>query len=253
MIKFFRKIRHRLLSENRFSKYLIYAVGEIFLVVIGILIALSISNWNESKKEENIVRASLAALKLNLKEDIIDLQDQIAHNEKVVKQVDFCFKLISLPEYENRRLSLFVDSIAAVADERTFLPKNTAFKSMESGAHFQWIDSQILTESIYTYYALLDVLSNITVQNNQYVKKHVEGFTYQEMEFGTLFPGANPYANNRNLLLDNTNILRGNHVFENALIGRLFRSGSENARSENAILKAYELIEIIDAYLEDKR
>ena len=55
MIKFFRKIRQKLLSENKFSKYLIYAVGEIILVVIGILIAIqlnSISNENERRIEE---------------------------------------------------------------------------------------------------------------------------------------------------------------------------------------------------------
>ena len=50
MIKFFRKIRQRLLAENKVSKYLIYAIGEIILVVIGILIALQINNWNEYKK-----------------------------------------------------------------------------------------------------------------------------------------------------------------------------------------------------------
>ena len=50
MIKFFRKIRHNLLTQNKFSKYLMYAIGEIVLVVIGILIALSINNWNENKK-----------------------------------------------------------------------------------------------------------------------------------------------------------------------------------------------------------
>jgi len=53
MLKFFRKIRQQLLSENRFSKYLIYAVGEIVLVVIGILIALQVNNWNEQRKLEN--------------------------------------------------------------------------------------------------------------------------------------------------------------------------------------------------------
>ena len=52
MIKFFRKIRQRLLNENRFSKYLLYAIGEIVLVVIGILIALQINNWNESRKSQ---------------------------------------------------------------------------------------------------------------------------------------------------------------------------------------------------------
>ncbi|WP_149277768.1 DUF6090 family protein [Pareuzebyella sediminis] len=50
MIKFFRKIRQRLLTENKFSKYLLYAIGEIVLVVIGILIALQINNWNEKQK-----------------------------------------------------------------------------------------------------------------------------------------------------------------------------------------------------------
>jgi hypothetical protein len=50
MIKFFRNIRQNLLTENKFSKYLFYAIGEVVLVVIGILIALSINNWNEDKK-----------------------------------------------------------------------------------------------------------------------------------------------------------------------------------------------------------
>jgi hypothetical protein len=47
MIKFFRKIRQNLLIENKTSKYFKYAIGEIILVVIGILVALQINNWNE--------------------------------------------------------------------------------------------------------------------------------------------------------------------------------------------------------------
>lgn len=54
MIKFFRKIRQKLLSENKFSQYLKYAIGEIALLVIGILIALSINNWNEKRKENQL-------------------------------------------------------------------------------------------------------------------------------------------------------------------------------------------------------
>lgn len=50
MIKFFRRIRQQLLTENKFSKYVLYAIGEIILVVVGILIALSINNWNSNQK-----------------------------------------------------------------------------------------------------------------------------------------------------------------------------------------------------------
>lgn len=67
MIKFFRKIRQRLLTENKFSKYLIYAIGEIVLVVIGILIALAINNKNEERKKQQF---EITILK-NIKEDIL--------------------------------------------------------------------------------------------------------------------------------------------------------------------------------------
>ncbi|MFT6960251.1 MAG: hypothetical protein ACJA17_001353, partial [Polaribacter sp.] len=53
MIKFFRKIRQKMLTENKFGKYMTYAVGEVILVVIGILIAVSINNWNQERQLEN--------------------------------------------------------------------------------------------------------------------------------------------------------------------------------------------------------
>jgi len=53
MIKFFRKIRQNLLIENKTGKYFKYVIGEIILVVIGILIALQINNWNENRKHKN--------------------------------------------------------------------------------------------------------------------------------------------------------------------------------------------------------
>jgi len=64
MINFFRKIRQQLLTENKFSKYLLYAIGEIFLVVIGILIALQINNWNEDRKDRKAETQALIDLKI---------------------------------------------------------------------------------------------------------------------------------------------------------------------------------------------
>ncbi len=249
MLKFFRKIRQRLLSESKFSKYLLYAVGEIVLVVIGILIALQINNWNEAKKEQAILNASLTSVRINLQEDIRNLNTQISYNESVLDAIDFSFRIISFSKYENMPLSAFADSIFDVATERTFLPTTTAFNSMESGSHFQWIENQDLTQEIYNYYALVGNISNIISHNNQFVKNHMEVFTYNNMEFGSLLQNSNPYPKKRNPILDNTSILKESTVFENALIGRRFRANSEIEFSKDAILTAEQLIKTINEYL----
>ncbi|MGB5236310.1 MAG: DUF6090 family protein [Flavobacteriaceae bacterium] len=71
MIKFFRHIRQQLLSEGKTGKYLKYAIGEILLVVIGILIALQINNWNENRKTDIKIKNSLVALKSDLSRDTL--------------------------------------------------------------------------------------------------------------------------------------------------------------------------------------
>ncbi|MET7029914.1 DUF6090 family protein [Sediminicola luteus] len=83
MIKFFRRIRQRLLSENKFSKYLIYAIGEIILVVIGILIALALNNWNSDSKAKTQELSLLAEMRENLESDLIDCQYNIRVNERL--------------------------------------------------------------------------------------------------------------------------------------------------------------------------
>lgn len=70
MIKFFRKIRQNLLSQGKTIKYLKYALGEIVLVVIGILIALQINNWNEERKASKAEYAALLALKNEFENNI---------------------------------------------------------------------------------------------------------------------------------------------------------------------------------------
>jgi hypothetical protein len=71
MIKFFREIRQNLIMENKTGKYFKYAIGEIILVVIGILIALSINNWNEDKKTNAKIKNVLVALHSDLVQDTL--------------------------------------------------------------------------------------------------------------------------------------------------------------------------------------
>ena len=80
MIKFFRKIRQNLLSEGKTGKYLKYAFGEIILVVIGILIALQINNWNQNSKERNVEQEYLVSLNEEFNYTLIELEKMIKRN-----------------------------------------------------------------------------------------------------------------------------------------------------------------------------
>ena len=88
MIKFFRKIRQRLLTENRFRRYLFYAIGEIVLVVIGILLALQINTWNDQRKKNNQVKSYAQKLILDLKQDIQEVKFIRWQNEAAYLRLD---------------------------------------------------------------------------------------------------------------------------------------------------------------------
>lgn len=74
MLRFFRHIRKKLLEKNKIRTYLLYAIGEIFLVVIGILIALQVNNWNEARKEARTTEVILKNLYVDIQEDLENLE-----------------------------------------------------------------------------------------------------------------------------------------------------------------------------------
>ncbi|MBT8254323.1 MAG: hypothetical protein HKN00_11180 [Flavobacteriaceae bacterium] len=94
MIKFFRQIRYNLMNSGKTSKYFKYAIGEIILVMIGILLALQVNNWNQNRLRAIEEVRVLKALKVGLETDLTDLnynatsiQNSIAHANTVLKSL----------------------------------------------------------------------------------------------------------------------------------------------------------------------
>ncbi|MEY8848549.1 DUF6090 family protein [Psychroserpens sp. XS_ASV72] len=119
-MKFFRKIRQSLLSENKFRKYLIYAIGEIVLVVIGILIALSINNWNENQKDLETEGLILKQLQNEYQSNLLQLDEKILmRNEALVA----CNKLLNFIDDPNSvDEDLFYNSFSKIIRDPTFDP-----------------------------------------------------------------------------------------------------------------------------------
>jgi hypothetical protein len=77
MIRVFRMIRKKLIKQDNIRQYLLYAIGEILLIVIGILIALQINNWNEAKRMDRLVSQALSEIREDLVQDTLTLQSRI--------------------------------------------------------------------------------------------------------------------------------------------------------------------------------
>lgn len=105
MIRFFRKIRQRLLTENpptgqagRYSKYLIYAIGEVALVMIGILLALQVNNWNNGYIERKEEKQLLTQLRTEYFLNLAQLDDKLLLRQNLITCGEKILDLVSLPK-----------------------------------------------------------------------------------------------------------------------------------------------------------
>lgn len=132
MIKLFRKIRQKILAENKLSKYLIYAIGEIILVVIGILIALSINNWNERRKEKELEKELVSVLITDLKSKKAEFVSDLAIGKTIIKQSNLAI--------EHWKLSGHVDTlnlknlISVIATDGWYFSVNSPIYATISGS-----------------------------------------------------------------------------------------------------------------------
>jgi len=161
MIKFFRNIRQKLLSENRFSKYLVYAIGEIVLVVIGILIALGINNWNQErigdKKELDLLKSLNEDLALNISM-IKKLGDQYALNERECRE-----GMNILQNASSVQMILEAYSLIGTRWEVFSVNRNTYDEMLNTGT-FYTLKNKKLQDAIRTHF----------IEANTYVKDFQE-------------------------------------------------------------------------------
>lgn len=124
MLKFFRRIRQNLLSENKFSKYLLYAIGEIILVVIGILIALWINNWNEERKGRKLERQVVQTI-------YDELEQNLAYSNSIFEQLQMRLSTtISLMQYTAEdELQITAQTFDSLMVQSFLLPAYTPVKA----------------------------------------------------------------------------------------------------------------------------
>ena len=187
MAKFFRRIRQNMISNNKVIKYLLYAIGEIILVVIGILIALSINNSSELRKTREAEKVYLKEIRSDLIQDTLLLSQVIQDHKWRIAQlmsqdstIDFIFEEIigELPE------------VAGVSEleyifftDRKFRPKIGTYNAMISEGKSNIISNRELFNTIQNIYELeaqniIDIGDDILDRSNALRNKYAYEIKY---------------------------------------------------------------------------
>ena len=179
MIKLFRKIRKKLADDNKPLKYMRYAIGEIVLVVIGILIALQINNWNENQKDRQYEEYYLGQLVLDLNDDIQTLQ-----NEKrlIAAQVPLIENLLDALDDDQPDIHKFNNAIKRYMDGSwyviRFQSNSAAFEEMKSSGKLGLIKDNKLRNDIVVLYRNLDNCQKMFKSNNEFLTPHAIDLTF---------------------------------------------------------------------------
>ena len=182
-MQFFRRIRQNLLNQGQLNRYLIYGIGEILLVMIGILLALQVNNWNQQRRDQKTEIKYLQSLSADLKEQSNILTGLIEDQKWYVRSANQALSLIRENTHMENLDSLlrFVRRCSAT---RTFSFVETTYEDLKSTGNFQLIKNEDLKQDIIKIYKLLHEEDKISAKNNpileeffgKYIRQNQLGF-----------------------------------------------------------------------------
>lgn len=195
MIKFFRHIRQRLVNDNKFSKYLLYAVGEIILVVVGILIALQLNTNKENKNKSDLGYQYLTEMRTEVQSDFFNLDRRIRMLDKNIKKHEAALRTKNIND-------LPLDSLIMVLTpvNLDFEISELTFNRMKNLGLTSVTDNEALNSKINTYYNSSVVSLKLSMDYVfEELRKYEDYFNYgqdfidwnlianQEIEFPALY------------------------------------------------------------------
>jgi hypothetical protein len=151
MIKFFRHIRRSLINENKMGKYFKYAIGEVVLVVIGILIALQINNWNIETIEANKEKTYLIEIRENLKTDLIAIDSILIFNKAKKEAIVNVLENFANSALQNDAL-IVRNNIYTLGQYDHFFPNDLGFKNLISAENIGLIRDDELRKHLLKFY-----------------------------------------------------------------------------------------------------
>ncbi len=273
MFRFFRQIRYRLMNKTpsntssrpkRYSKYLLYVVGEIVIVIIGILLALQVDTWNTQRQEREEAQVFLR----RLKNEFLDNRKQLVQKINMRKlALESARELLKYVDEQPGTLSRFqVDSLLANAlPVYTFDPSQGVLNQLTSTDKLTLIRSEALNDSLSNWNSKIQDFKEDENMYNSYNHNHFRPFLYQNYNYRNIISAriqnkvidpillASPEEVNTQVGLSEIPVplefLQDTREFENHLASVISWLSLINTQSKGVLAFIDSVLEIIDGEL----
>ena len=238
MIKLFQNIRKNLLNEGKTTRYFKYAIGEIILVVIGILIALQINNWNEERKEKIVEKNFFENVRIDLEKD----EEKLKYYHKFyTKRIEYLDTLLTYVRNPNitmgiEKFGMYVEPLFYASDPTN---NNTTFESAKTSGTFNNFKEKELLKELSQYYADFTLIDKAFSSVVRFIENQFEPLMYtlpenymtdqtgmlvvNEGDVQDFYKKIASIKDYRNITADYERLLR-TPILENYLIGDMGRS-----------------------------
>ena len=153
MLRLFRNIRQKLAAENKVMAYLRYAIGEILLVVIGILIALQINNWNEKRKQSELKTVYISRLILDIQQDTLNVQIIKKQTEEAQEIIKNTIHILNTESDLLKTMQALENYFEKGWDNRIFIVNDNTYTDLLQTGNMSILKEYIKVEDIIKYYA----------------------------------------------------------------------------------------------------
>ena len=170
MLSFLRKIRRSLIDTGSARKYIIYAIGEILLVMVGILLALQVNNWNEIKKQKRVTKNYLTTLMYDLRDNLNQIENKDIKILDRIEEVENIKSIINSKDANIDSLKLIVEKKLKFQIVSYNVFNNNTYQTLKSTGHLEFMNKWIqkrLQEIQFLEEDLIDVSNGSQVNYNE--------------------------------------------------------------------------------------
>ena len=174
MLRFFRQLRKDQLMSEKTRKYLLYALGEIALVMVGILLALQVNNWNQERMEENQQAETISRLYAEFQSNYDELIFDLTRLQDVIDALESIISMIDSSELENYSENEIVAVLAASGTDPTWNPSSFVLEDLKSNGQISSLRNDKLVDLIFSwerfYENVIEFQINFVEINNDYIE-----------------------------------------------------------------------------------